>query len=336
MKRISVSTRYMPGLGLGRRLFVVIVAIAALQNAFALDASFGASQVTYVAKKGKINSLSTKQTIKKKLAALALAKKTKASTTSPPTATSTGSTPAISTAPQSAAASAAGSSLGSSASLTAWSSVADFQQDFKPGGPAAGWTYAWNPSGKLGNFQAFVPLAWSNAAQAYNTTGAATMLPVKKKTHNDDYLMLQASGGHPGKPNYMPVIGYTIQSEDGAGLYHLSGSSIAKSDGFLSSNEDGLAVYTYLNNTLLTPSKTVATNGLVTNFDRDLGQLKVGDKIWLAVSPLKTHNFDGFRHFDFTIQRLSSITPIPEPGTASLLLIALAGYYGRRQRRTSS
>ena len=102
MKRTSISTRYMPGLGLGSRLFVVIVALAALQNAFALDSSFGASQVTYVAKKGKINSLSTQKTIKKKLAALALAKKTGQLDVAAHS-TSTGSTPATSTAPASAA-----------------------------------------------------------------------------------------------------------------------------------------------------------------------------------------------------------------------------------------
>jgi hypothetical protein len=313
---------------LGRRLFVAIVALAAMQTAFAPDASFGAS----ISKKGKISSLSTQKTIKKKLAALALAKKTKASATAPTTATSASTSPSTSTPPPSAAASAATPALGTAAS-TAWTSVAGYQLDFKPGGPATGWTYAWNPTGKLGNFQAFTPLAWSNTAQAYNTTGAATMLPAKNTTHNDDYLMLQASGGHPGKPNYMPVIGYTIQPDDGAGHYRLSGSSIAKWDGILSSNEDGLAVYTYLNNTLLTPSRTVATNGLVTNFDRDLGQLNVGDKIWLAISPLKNQYFDGFHNFDFTVQRLTSITPIPEPGTATLLVTALAACCWRGRRR---
>jgi hypothetical protein len=223
--------------------------------------------------------------------------------------------------------------VGSSSSITAWAQVADFQSDYQPGGPAAGWTYAWNPNGKLGNSLGFAPLKWSNAAQAYNTTGAATMLPAKKKTHNDDYLTLNLGGGHPGKPNYMPVIGYTIQADDGTGLYRLTNSSIAKSDGILSKNEDGLGVYVYLNNTLLTPSKTIATNGLVTNFDRDLGELKVGDKIWVAVSPLKTQNFDAFRNFDFTIQRLTAVAPIPEPGTAALLVIGFAACCWRRRRR---
>ena len=239
---------------LGRRLFVAIVALAALQNAFALDSSFGASQVTYVAKKSKINRLSTQKTIKKKLAALALSKKTPVSAVAP----SSSSTPGTTTAPASATASAITSPLGSSAALTAWASVADFQPDFKPGGPAAGWTYAWNPTGKLGNSQAFAPLAWSNAAQAYNTTGAATTWPTGNLRITMTISCCMAAAVIRVKPNYLPIVGYTIQADDGAGLYRLSNSSIAKSDRFSSNNEDGLGVLVYLNNTLFRHRRTSA------------------------------------------------------------------------------
>ena len=73
----------------------------------------------------------------------------------------------------------------------------------------------------------------------------------------------------------------------------------------------------------------------MTNFDRDLGQLKVGDKIWVMVSPLSTQDYDGFHNFDFTIQKLTDIASTPEPGTASLLLIALAGCHMRRRRKVN-
>jgi hypothetical protein len=215
----------------------------------------------------------------------------------------------------------------------AWTSVADYQADFKPGGPAAGWTYAWNPTGKVGNSQAFAALAWSNIAQAYNTTGAATRLPANNKTHNDDYLVLHASGGHPGKPNYLPIVGYTIQPDDGAGAYRLSDSLIAKWDSVLSKNEDGLGVLVYLNNTQFPPAKIVATNGLASSFDRDLGQLNVGDTIWVMISALNTQYYDQFHKFDFTVQKLSAVAPIPEPGTMTLLLIALAGSHVSRRRK---
>ena len=159
--------------------------------------------------------------------------------------------------------------------------------------------------------------------------------PTGSLRHNDDYLMLHGSGGHPGQPIHLPIVGYTIQVDDGAGLYRLSNSSIAKSDGVSSYNEDGLRVLVYLNNTLLSPSTNVGTNGLLTNFDRDLGQLGVGDKIWVMVSPLSTQDYDGFNNFDFTIQKLTDIASTPEPGTASLLLIALAGCHTRRRRKVN-
>jgi hypothetical protein len=139
--------------------------------------------------------------------------------------------------------------------------------------------------------------------------------------------------GSPGKPNYLPIIGYTIQADDGGGLYRLTNSSIAKWDGVLSKNEDGLGVLTYINNSLLPPAKIVGTDGLSANFDRDLGELRVGDKIWVMISALKNQNFDAFRNFDFTIQKLTSIAAVPEPGTASLLVIALGGIRFRQPRR---
>jgi hypothetical protein len=214
----------------------------------------------------------------------------------------------------------------------AWTQLADYQSDFKTGGPAQGWTYAWNSTGQLGNSLAFTPLKWSNLALAYNTTGAATKVPSNNITHNDDYLMLYASGGHPGKPNYLPIIGYTIQPDDGAGAYRISDSSIAKWDSMVSTNEDGVGVMVYLNNTILPPAKVAGTNGQVVNFDRDLGQLNVGDKIWVMISAINNQNYDSFKNFDFSIQKLSAVLPIPEPATASLLLIALAGCNLRRRR----
>lgn len=237
---------------------------------------------------------------------------------------------------------------GSAAEATAWIPIADYQSDFRADGPANGWKYAWNPTGKRGNSQAFAPLTWSDVAQGYNTTGAATRSPGKKKKHNDDNLVLTATGGHPGQPSYLPIVGYTIQAEDGAGEYRLVDTSIAKGDGILSKKEDGLGVFVYLNNTLLGPSQLVSTNGLAASFNRDLGELNVGDTVWVMVDALKNQKFDAFKNFDFTIQRLTAVssstdpteepsntvTVFPEPSTAVMLLIALAGYHTVGRRRT--
>jgi hypothetical protein len=233
-------------------------------------------------------------------------------------------------------------------SPTDWATVADFGNDFQIGGPASGWTYAWNPTGQLGNSYNFLPLLWSDAIQAYNTTGAALQVP-GAITHNDDYLHLSANGGHPGKPGFASIAGYTIQGDDGAGFYRLADASIQKSDGITSANEDGLQVLLYLNQTKL-GSATVSTDGLLTNFGRNLGELNVGDTIWVMVNPLATQAYDSFTNFNFSIQKaiplalplmanasssqlgLNAVV-IPEPSSVVLLLMAFGGTFLRRIRQ---
>jgi len=217
-----------------------------------------------------------------------------------------------------------------------WARISNYRDGFQGGGPAAGWQYAWNSNGTLGNSASFSPLLWSESAQVYNTTGAATMTP-DTKSHNDDYLQLAAVWGHPGNKNYMPIAGYTIQEEDGEGLYRLVDSSIQKYDGTTSKKEDGLGVLVYVNDTLQGSETSVSTNGLLASFDRELGQLSVGDTIWVMIDPLKTQSYDAFINFDFSLEKAiplmtegmaaMSLTAVgvPEPSSAALVLMALAG-----------
>jgi hypothetical protein len=186
---------------------------------------------------------------------------------------------------------------GSTPPPVGWSTLADYRSDFQIGAPADGWQYAWNPTGSVTNPASFRPLTWSHVAQAYNTTGAATPTTTKKK-HNDDYLSLTATGGHPGQPKYFSIAGYTIQADDGSGLYRIADSSISKADGVTSKKEDGLRVLIYRNNSLL-GTQSVSTNGALANFDRSLGQLNVGDTIWVMLDALKNQSYDSFTSFDF-------------------------------------
>lgn len=219
-----------------------------------------------------------------------------------------------------------------------WVDVSNYQDEFQPGTPADGWTYAWNSKGKKGKSKYYVPLTWSDQAQAYNTTGLETMTP-NPKSHKDDFLQLALDAGHPGKPKYLPVIGYTIQPEDGLGFYRIADSSIQKANDFLIKKEDGLDVTVYVNDTLIGTGQGVLTDGLLSNFDMTLGTLNVGDTIWLTIDPLKNNYDDAFTNFDFTLQKLvysqylqmhaplmafstqfTQSANVPEPTAAALIL----------------
>ena len=246
---------------------------------------------------------------------------------------------------------ASGTSTGDPRGYTAnWTTVGDYQSDFQGGTPAAGWKYAWNSKGKAGKSAGYTSLVWSESAQAYNTTGGATMAP-NPKTHNDDFVSLSADGGHPGMSKYTAIAGYTIQNDDGAGLYRLTDSSIQKSNGALATKEDGLQVMVYVNDTLIGAAQNVLTSGALANFDRMLGALNIGDTVWVAIDSLKNQTDDGFRSFDFSLQRLvySNIsspgqltafsamsletTSIPEPSSLALLFMGMVGCCVRRRRR---
>jgi hypothetical protein len=246
-----------------------------------------------------------------------------------------------------------GGSLGYTAD---WAPVGNYQADFQAGAPATGWRYAWNPKGKVGASSAlvglrsrfvrtqkdivaasssFVGLQWSDAAQAYNTTGGATPTP-NPKSHPDDFLTLTSIGGHPGSSTYMPMAGYTIQSDDGDGYYRIADSSIQLAKGQIAAADDSLQVWIYVNDTKIGTPTAVPKNGLLANFDRLLGALHVGDTVWVMIDALKNNNNDAFTNFNFSLEKLVysaqqlvmsselAQATVPEPGTVAFLLLLLA------------
>jgi hypothetical protein len=224
-----------------------------------------------------------------------------------------------------------------------WVAVAGFRNDFKAGGPAAGWKYQWSASGKLGDASKYANLTWSSVVGAYNTTGGATRA-WDGKTHKDDYLMLGLDAGHPGRAGYYTIAGYTIQAEDGAGIYRLNNGLISKADGVKTGDEDGLEVLVYVNNIRMGGVQSVLTDGSWTGLYRDLGQLAVGDTIYVMIGSAKNLNYDLFANFNFNVEKLTAITPavaaaslaigaVPEPSSAALVIVAL-GLTGSLARAT--
>jgi hypothetical protein len=224
----------------------------------------------------------------------------------------------------------------------AWQSIAALQSDYQPLAPATGWRYLWAANGKAGSAGKYADLKWSNVAGAYNTTGGATQVWSGGKGHVDDYLSFNLLGGHPGQPNYNLIAAYTIQAGDGAGLYRIADSSIAKADSIKSSGEDGLTLSVYVNNALIGKTLAVSTDGSVLNFDRELGNLKIGDVIYVMVGAGANQNYDSFKDFNFTIQKyaqvaatmMASLWAVPEPTAAGQLAAIAALTLCRRRRAT--
>jgi hypothetical protein len=224
----------------------------------------------------------------------------------------------------------------------AWTSLGSFLGDFQTGAPAQGWQYMWSSGGKPGLASAYTTLFWSNVAGAYNPTGGATSVWANGVAHADDYLALAAGVGHPGQPGYNVIAAYTIQAEDGAGSYRLTNASVMKSDATMSPGEDGLALLVYVNNAVVGAVLTAGTNGAAVSFDRSLGQLSVGDTIYVMLGPGANQSYDGFKAFDFTIQKLMPLAQavmmaaVPEPASAVQIGVVITLLSMRRRVRAKS
>jgi hypothetical protein len=215
--------------------------------------------------------------------------------------------------------------------------VADYQDDFQGPTPSTGWTYRTNSLGAIGNMANYTNMTSIPAGTVYTNTGGT--LP----TTGGSFASLHGTGGHTGlgttqgaaQDRYV-IAAYTIQAGDVTDF--ISTSNFQLTNTKINDTDLGgttLDLRVYVNNLLKGSAVTLpGTTATISTFNRSLGNLVVGDTIFVAVGPAGSHNNDSFGSFDFTIQ-FEGILPAPEPSTGLLLGAGMLGLSIARRRKAN-
>ena len=156
-----------------------------------------------------------------------------------------------------------------------------FKQSFRPESPAPGWRYLWNAAGEIGHAANYRPLIWNKSGAYTPSVRFPAGSPAKG-------LMLDILSGYPGqgsatapdKLDHYVIIAYTMQA-DSRGNVWLTDGNILKPIG---GEKETIDLQVYVNDTLKY-SDNVATAETPVLFQQDLGELKKGDTIYVAVGP---------------------------------------------------
>ncbi|MBI1368018.1 MAG: hypothetical protein GC162_05125 [Planctomycetes bacterium] len=205
----------------------------------------------------------------------------------------------------------------SAASLANAANIADFRDDFSGTAFPTGWQYLWNapldwngssssdastnPLGTSANYVALNPV--SGTWRADNDTLNNNGFPA-------DFLLLTSTGGHPGRGSTQsdgignnqdraPIAAYTLQAGD-AGPVYLTNTLL---QGTNPTHTGTLRALVYVNDTLVVNKVQTALAPI--SFDAALGNLNVGDTVYVAVSPDGADGSDGFA-LDFTLSHFAN------------------------------
>ncbi len=203
--------------------------------------------------------------------------------------------------------------------------IADYRDDYPAGtvsgepadfrdGSGFGWQYLWNAptnwvfgeqydgaSGAITETDCFRHLLWSDSdnwrvdSDNLLTNGSP-----------GEYLHLHSTGGHPGSgwnttdmqptyTNYLnryAIAAYTVAE---SGSYNIIESML-----YTDSSADGIDLIVMVNDTVI--EHNYLGKALTADFDTDLGELAVGDTIYVGIGPNAHRQADGFQ-LDFSIAR---------------------------------
>lgn len=219
--------------------------------------------------------------------------------------------------------------------------VAGFRTDYVAGTTAGqtrtevsadGWNYMTNSGGAIGTSSNYTSLVW-NPNTSVITSGGGYTLNSSQYPYNSNYVGILSGGtGHPGLGTTdsgsggisgYAIAAYTIQAGE-AGTLTLTNGSISTT----ATNPENLSIY--VNNRLIN-SYTVSKSS-TTNFSDALGNLNVGDTVYVAVGAGTSHLYGKFQ-LDY------QIATVPEPGTLVLFTVGTItcalGALRKKRRKTT-
>ena len=159
--------------------------------------------------------------------------------------------------------------------------------------PTPGWSFLWNASGKVGDSKGYSPLSYGETARAYGVmdeNGALkTDAPSHKIAIDNSVLDISAMRDKEGIARFY-IASFTL-AEDPAGEVWINNGNL-RNQAF----REGTALEIYVNDELKSQS-LCKQDRFATVFQENLGRLKKGDAIRIAIGPGEKSRQGGGRLF---------------------------------------
>ena len=191
---------------------------------------------------------------------------------------------------------------------TAQTKMAGFRDDFSLNNASSNWRYYWNKpdnweagsnsgdlyTGEIGNVSSYTPLISNgNMLSADGDENGGNSSP-------DTFVRLHSTGGHPGAQgteralDRHAICAYTVNTP---GNYYILNSAISISN----SKTNGVLVYIHVNSETAVLRKVISASGEQA-FDVAIGELAIGDVIYVCIGPNGQSAYDSFTmDFDISI-----------------------------------